>query len=284
MRIPPGTSIGRVHLRVGDLDRSLAFYTRVLGFHLLSRGDADATLGVPGTPLLVLTASPGLEPRPRRSTGLYHFAVLVPDRGALGQALLRLAAARWPLQGASDHAVSEALYLADPDGIGIEIYRDRPRDDWPMAGDRVEMVTEPLDLEPILTAAQQDTRDASRLPAGTTMGHVHLQVRDVPEADAFFRGALGFDVMQYMAPSALFVSAGGYHHHIGLNTWGTQGAPPQPVNTPGLEYFTVRLPDAAAVQDLRHALATAGIPMETRHDGTLVRDPSGNGVLLTALQ
>jgi catechol 2,3-dioxygenase len=282
MAIDPGTAIGAVHLRVSDLERSLRFYAHTLGLDTLARDDATAVLGSGGAALVAMRLLPGAIPRPRRSTGLYHFAVLVPDRASLGEALGRLVAMRWPLQGASDHGVSEALYLADPDGLGIEIYRDRPRAEWPRAGEGqgLAMVTDPLDLRALLDDAVRAGAVPARMPAGTRMGHVHLQVRDLDAADAFYHGALGFDVMQRLAGSALFVSAGGYHHHLGLNTWGVAGAPPAPVTAPGLDYVEVVLPNAPALDAVRRSLAERGAALEARDGGWLVHDPSSNAVLL----
>ncbi len=282
MPIDTGARIGAVHLRVSDLDRSLTFYTHVIGLEVLSRREDGAVLGAGGSALVVLRALSGAVPRPRHTTGIYHFAILVPDRASLGHALARIAAARWPLQGASDHGVSEALYLGDPDGIGIEIYRDRERADWPSDGDGLAMVTEALDLHGLLDGAVHGDEVEPRLPAGTRMGHVHLQVRDLAEAERFYHGALGFDVMQRLMPSALFVSAGGYHHHIGLNTWGVAGAPPQPEAAPGLDFFEVAVPTRAAVEQVRAGLADHGVSADRQGDAWLARDPSGNAVLVSA--
>lgn len=282
MSINPGAAIGRVQLRVSDLARSLTFYTAVLGLDVLSRGAGQATLGASARALVVLRVATGAVPRPGRTTGLYHFALLVPSRTDLGHALARVLAARWPLQGASDHGVSEALYLGDPDGIGIEIYRDRPRADWPARDGALHMVTEPLDLQTLLDEGLAGGAAVARVPADTRMGHVHLQVRDIGEAERFYHGALGFDVMQRMAASALFVSAGGYHHHVGLNTWGVAGAPPPPDTAPGLDYFTVVMPTRGALNETREALALAGASLVKRDGGWLARDPSENGLLLVA--
>ncbi len=281
MSIDAGAAIGGVHLRVSDLERSLAFYANVLGLERLSRDSETAVLGAGGRALVSLRALPDAVHRPRRTTGLYHFAVLVPDRASLGHALARLVAARWPLQGASDHGVSEAIYLADPDGLGIEIYRDRPREEWPRDAGGLAMVTDPFDLQALLDGVADAGGVPAQVPPLTRMGHVHLQVRDIAEAEGFYHGALGFDVMQRMAPGALFVSAGGYHHHIGLNTWGVAGAPAQPTAAPGLDYFDVTLPGAGAADAARAALAEQGVAVEERDGGWLAVDPSSNALRLT---
>jgi catechol 2,3-dioxygenase len=219
-------------------------------------------------------------PRVRGATGLYHFAVLVPSRADLGRALRRMVETDTVLQGAADHGVSEALYLADPDGNGIEVYRDRPRTEWPMVAGRLQMGADPLDIEALL--AGEPGRDGRGLAPATVMGHVHLHVSRLDEAERFYADILGFDVMQRYGPSALFVSAGGYHHHIGLNTWAGVGAPPPPASAIGLRHFVVRLPGEAARSALSDRVSAAGIPVESRADGVLVRDPAGNAILLTA--
>ena len=283
MSIDAGAAIGGVHLRVSDLDRSLTFYNQVLGLDVLSSDAESAALGAGGRALVSLRALSGAIPRPRRATGLYHFAVLVPDRASLGHALARLVSARWPLQGASDHGVSEAIYLGDPDGLGIEIYRDRPQDEWPRDANGLAMVSDPLDLRALLDEAVRDGEVPATVPPETRMGHVHLQVRELDEAEAFYHGALGFDVMQRMAPGALFVSAGGYHHHVGLNTWGVAGAPPAPESAPGLDHVEVLLPDAAALEATRSTLARQGVSLQARDGGWLAVDPSSNAVLVRAV-
>lgn len=280
MSIDPGVTIGGAHLRVSDLERSLAFYERVLGLEVQDRDRTHAALGAGARLLFTLREVASVVPRPRRSTGLYHAAVLVPNRASLGQVLARIVEARWPLQGASDHGVSEAIYLADPDGIGLEVYRDRPVSDWPRAGDTWAMVTEALGVRALLDEAVGAGAVPPRAPARTTLGHVHLQVRDIGEAEGFYHGALGFDVTQRMAPSALFVSAGGYHHHVGLNTWGVAGAPPQPDQSPGLDYFDVAFPSAAALDVAREMMGRRGVAMDAVEGGWLARDPSSNAVRL----
>lgn len=234
MSLPADAHIGQVSLTIQNLDRSLAFYQDVLGF--VANG---STLSPPGGRVLIeLTERKDAVPKPRRSTGLFHFAILVPSRAALGRSLRRLAAKKWPLSGASDHLVSEALYLSDPDGLGIEIYRDLPRESWRMNGGELAMATEPLDLQAIANEPGAEL-PWTGLDAGTVMGHVHLHVAHLDDAEAFYCGRIGFDPIVRRYTGALFVSAGGYHHHLGLNTWAGVGAPPPPENAVGLTAFTV---------------------------------------------
>jgi catechol 2,3-dioxygenase len=278
--IHPATRIGTVHLTVADLDRARRFYETTLGFRALPGGGSELLLGADDVPLLALTARPGARPKPAHATGLYHFAILVPDRRSLARSLRRLAEQGYPLGGASDHGVSEALYLSDPDENGIEIYRDRPRDAWPRDPDGHQaMVTQPLDLRDLL-AAGDATWDG--LAAGTRIGHIHLHVADLAAAEEFYCGTLGFELMQHYGHSAAFVSAGGYHHHIGLNTWAGVGAPPPPDDAAGLRYVEVVLPDAAEVERVVARAAAAGFAGERHGGGVLLRDPSHNGVLLVA--
>jgi len=286
--LPSGTAVGPVALTVADLGVSEPFYRDVLGFRPLERtGDGNTlALGAAGSeaPLLLLTEQPGARPKPARATGLYHFAVLFPDRRDLARALARLLQHRYSLQGASDHWVSEALYLADPDGNGIELYRDRPREAWKHARDgSVAMATDPLNLEGLLGELRGEEDTAERdLPAGTIIGHVHLHVGDLAAAERFYHGVLGFDVTMRSLPGALFVSAGGYHHHLGLNTWAGVGAPPPPPDAAGLRHFAVRLPDTATLHAVQERLQEAGIATESHASGLLAADPSGNRVLLTS--
>jgi catechol 2,3-dioxygenase len=275
--IHPAARIGAVRLAVADLGRSLNFYQESLGFALHRREGATAALGAGGPDLLLLEEQPGARPA-RGVTGLYHFAVLVPTRRDLARSLRRLAELRVPLQGASDHAVSEALYLADPDGNGIEIYRDRPRDEWPTAGREVRMTVDPLDLDGLL--AELDEAPWAGLPAGTTIGHMHLHVANLAQARAFYVGVIGFELMQSFGGSAEFVSAGGYHHHLGYNIWAGRGAPPPNPDMAGLRSFEVLLPHQAALDAVLARLAGAGLQADPSDGGHLVRDPSQNAVVL----
>jgi catechol 2,3-dioxygenase len=287
----PAAHIGAVHLTISNLDRAVGFYESRLGFAVHRREGRTAHLGAGGPDLLVLSESATAR-RPHGTTGLYHFAILVPSRADLGRALRRLVDTRTVLQGAADHGVSEALYLADPDGNGIEIYRDRPREQWPFVGVAeasaregvtagalakagLRMGADPLDLDGIL--AEPDRTTGNGLAPAAVIGHVHLHVSHLDAAERFYVGVLGFDLMQRYGPSALFVSAGGYHHHIGLNTWAGVGAPP-PAGAIGLEFFVVELPDATALGDTAARLDAAGVPSDRDERTLRTHDPSGNVV------
>jgi catechol 2,3-dioxygenase len=278
--IAAGTQLGPVSLVVSDLTSSQAFYTGALGLAARELDDGGVALGVPGSaPLVALHRDGSASALDRRATGLYHLAILLPSRADLGHAIHRLAQTRWPLDGASDHLVSEALYLSDPDGNGIEIYHDRPRDQWRYDGDRLQMATLPLDLRGIVGELGPDPGPQPVVPAGTTMGHVHLQVADIDDAEAFYHGVLGFDVTVRGYPGALFVSAGGYHHHIGLNTWHSAGSGPAAPGSVGLRSFEVVLPSEADLDAVRDRLAAAGLSVEPTVGDV---EPTAGGVEPTA--
>jgi catechol 2,3-dioxygenase len=235
MALPVDAHIGQVILTVRDLQQSLSFSRDILGFVEVGPG----RLAPPGGRVLIeLHERKDAIARPRRSSGLFHFAILVPTRAALGRSLRRLTDQGWPMSGAADHLVSEALYLSDPDGLGIEIYRDRPRDTWRVVNGEMAMATDPLDLQSIYEEPGAET-PWTGLEAGTVMGHVHLHVPHLDTAEAFYCGRIGFDPIVRRYPGALFVSAGGYHHHLGLNTWSGVGAPAPPENSVGLQSFTI---------------------------------------------
>jgi catechol 2,3-dioxygenase len=278
--IAPDAAIGTVRLTVSDLDRSRAFYERAIGLRPAELDDGTLAFGIAGERRLLELRGDSSAPRlNRRAPGLYHLAILLPSRLDLALALARLAETRWPLDGASDHLVSEALYLSDPDGNGIEIYRDRPRADWPRAGDQLQMSTLALDLNDVLGELREASELQPAAPSGTRVGHVHLQVTDLAEAEAFYHGVLGFDVM-VRYPGALFVSAGRYHHHIGLNIWHSAGAAPAAAGSVGLRSFEVELPGESELAALLARVDAASIPSTREHGGVLVRDPFGSGVVL----
>jgi catechol 2,3-dioxygenase len=281
--IPPGTSIGKVRLRVADIDALSEFYERVVGLRSVDRDGDLARLGPEGgEPLIELASAPTASPAPSFSTGLFHLAILVPDRPELARALKRVIEQGWRLTGASDHLVSEALYLRDPEGNGIEIYRDRPRDQWGhTTGGELRMATLPLDLDGVMRELDGDGEGSNGMPAGTTMGHVHLQVANIPAVEAFYNAELGLEVMVRSYPGALFLAAGGYHHHIGLNTWQSEGAPPPPEGALGLDRYELVLPDENERDAAAARVGATGDPVHLE-EGVLATDPSGNHVLLTA--
>jgi catechol 2,3-dioxygenase len=278
--IDPATQVGLVSLTVADLDRSLAYYTEALGFALMQRAGQTAILGAGGAPLLALTELPGARYWPGHHTGLYHFAILVPTRLDLARSLVHLLEVGLPFPGQADHDVSEALYLTDPDGNGIEIYRDRPRDEWRWLPEgRVHMTVEPLDVRSIMAEAAAQPTPWTGLPAGTRLGHMHLQVGNIQQAAEFYHGVLGFDITAQL-PGALFVSAGGYHHHLGLNIWQSRGAGPAPAGTAGLRYFTLELPSEQARAEVITRVNDAGLATAQVADAIAVRDPWDNVILL----
>lgn len=280
--IHPDTTVGPARLTVADLSRSLGFYEGVLGMQVARRTDGAVELGAGGNPLLILSERPGARPKPPRATGLYHVALLLPSRHDLARMIRRFAETRYPLTGASDHLVSEALYLDDPDGNGLEIYADRPRASWSYARDQVRMAVDPLDIDGILGELRGDGDVWAGMPVGSTVGHVHLHVSDLPSAEAFYCGILGFEVTARYGPAALFVAAGGYHHHLGLNTWAGVGAPPPPPGSAGLVYFVLRPPTPAAYAAMLARVQATAIAIEEAADGLLIRDPAQNSVLLQA--
>jgi catechol 2,3-dioxygenase len=271
--------MGPVELTVADLDRSLDYYRHAIGLQVREEGGGRASLGSNGTELLVLREVPGARPAPS-STGLFHFALLVPERRALASWLAHAIREQVPLTGVSDHFVSEALYLRDPDSHGIEIYADRPRELWEGTVFQ-RMTTEPLDLENLLGELDEpETEPFERLAEGTVMGHVHLQVAEIPETVRFYRDVLGFDVTAELGAQAVFLSAGGYHHHVGGNTWNSAGATPPPEGSASLQLTTVVLPDDESRRQAVERVAATGAEPEETDAGPVVRDPSGNRLLL----
>lgn len=278
VRLPAGTRLGPVSLQVADLGRSLDFYQEVLGLRVLATDGAGAVLGTsPGreeapAPLVELRERVGVAPVPRRGRlGLFHFAILLPRRAELGRFAAHISSRGEPM-GASDHRVSEALYLHDPDGMGIEVYADRPRKEWQRDGRQLVMATDPLDLEDLLRAGEGATWEG--MPPGTVMGHMHLHVGDLALAEAFYHRGLGLDKVVWSYPGALFLSAGGYHHHLGLNTWAA-GAPPAGKDDARLLEWELRVPSAQVARIALENLAGEGHAVEWSLDGGTVRDPWG---------
>ena len=284
--IHPETIPGIISLTVTNLKRSLDFYGGVLGLEVHEDQGTAATLGVSTDDgsmveeIIHLVENPQAELYPHH-TGLYHFAILVPDRRELARLLSRLGGANWEPEGYADHLVSESIYLRDPDGIGIEVYRDLPREKWSYRNDQIQMATLPLDVDALLEEIRLDTRDDMRLSAETRLGHVHLKVASIPDSEAFYVGKMGFDLMNRYGSGAEFVSAGGYHHHIGFNTWESASAPPPPAEAIGLRFFSLVFPDDPTLKRRVEILREAGVPVEVYEQGYGVLDPSRNPILLT---
>ncbi len=281
--IHPKASIGLVRLKVSNLDQSLAFYQEQLGFKLHWQNGALAGLGAGKEDLLELEMIPGARPRPRQGySGLYHFAILTPSRKALARSILHLVQNRTPVDGGADHLVSEALYLPDPDGNGIEIYRDRPASEWPFRDGKLVMDNRPLDVDGILAELDSGEEEWTGLHSDTTIGHIHLHVADLDSSEQFYHQALGFDKMMRFGTQAAFLSAGGYHHHIGINTWAGRGAPRPPENMAGLAWFTIRLPHQLALDEaVARAESAKASPKTVETEGAAFEDPSGNKFVFT---
>jgi catechol 2,3-dioxygenase len=280
--LDPRARIGVVRLAVADLDRAIAFYEGTIGLSTLDSSEGVARLGPEGgTPIVELEPDAAAPARPPGTTGLFHLAILVPSRSDLAAAVHRVSDAGWRFTGASDHLVSEALYLSDPEHNGIEIYRDRPREEWDYDDGQVRMATIPLNLQNVL-GELGDADPAAAMPAQTTMGHVHLNVSDLDDTEAFYAGGLGLDVTVRGYPGALFMSAGGYHHHVGANTWAGEGAPRPPLGALGLRRYEVVVPEAGELESVGRRLGDAGADVHRENGSLLATDPSGNAVRVVA--
>jgi catechol 2,3-dioxygenase len=282
--IPAATHVGAVHLSVADLERSIGYYESAIGLRVHRRDGDRVALGTGGDDLLVLREEPGARPV-RGASGLYHFALLVPERADLARWLAHAARERVPLVGMSDHYVSEAIYLSDPDEHGIEVYWDRPRDVW--EGKVAErMTTLPLDVADLLGVLDDPRAEPfETLAPGTVMGHIHLRVAEIPATAAFYCDALGFGLMAAFGAQAAFMSAGGYHHHLGANTWESRGAGQAAPGHATLERATIVVPSKGDVDRLAREVEMLGQepqPLPDGGAGVLVRDPSGNRVALTS--
>lgn len=277
--LPASTTVGAVHLTVADLDRSIDYYGHAVGLDVLEHDSGSASLGCGERELVCLVQERGAQPA-RGHTGLYHFALLLPARVDLARWLAHAVRDHVALVGLSDHFVSEALYLSDPDEHGIEIYWDRPRGLWEgRVADR--MTTLPLDVDSLLSELQDPRKEPfDALPSGTVMGHVHLKVARVDETIAFYRDVLGFALMAQLGPYAAFLSAGGYHHHIGANTWESAGATPPPPGSAALRHATIVLPDAGERDRVLERADRGGQAPKHDASGPVIRDPSGNMLAL----
>ncbi|MFS0864809.1 VOC family protein [Fredinandcohnia sp. 179-A 10B2 NHS] len=275
---PPYTFVGIVDIKVMDLERSLEFYQNIIGFQILEKSERKVLLTADGkNPLLSLEQPEGITPKEPRKTGLYHFAILLPTRADLGRVLYHLVQKNIPI-GASDHLVSEALYLDDPDGNGIEIYSDRPSETWEWSAGQVKMVTDPLDGQGVLAEGKGEPWKG--LPSETVMGHIHLHVSELNKTEEYYTKGLGFDVVTRYGAQALFISTGGYHHHIGLNTWNGVGAPAPSENSAGLKSFQLVLPNEAALQETIKNLQAIDAYVNEVNGVVETTDPSDNLIQL----
>lgn len=269
--LPPTTWLGPVTLRIADGDLVTRFYSSMLGYEITGFGE-QLTATPPGSavPHFLFEVDPQAPPRPPQAPGLYHAAILLPTRAELARVLRHLVERRWPLLGASDHGVSEALYLTDPEGNGLELYVDRPRTHWPRTTTgELAMVTEPLDLRDLLHELQRDPSPWSRMPGDARIGHVHLQVSSLDRAERFYVELLGFSVTQRSYPGALFVAVDGYHHHLGLNIWNSRRAAPAPPGSRGLVRFSIIVPERPAWEATLDRLEHAQRPVERGLTGPL---------------
>lgn len=275
----PNTFVSQVNLKVANLERSLTFYQEVIGLQVLHQTNRTADLTADGKTVLVSIQQPdNVVSKQGRTTGLYHFALLLPTRADLGRLLKHFLQVRYPLQGASDHLVSEAIYLADPDGNGIEVYSDRPASGWSWTNGEVEMATVALDAESLL--AEGEGAAWTGLPAGTIMGHIHLHVSELQKTEEFYTKGLGFEVVTRYGGQALFISTGKYHHHIGLNTWNGVGAPPAAENSVGMESYTMVLPSEEKREQIISQLKEMGVTVTEEKGAFITADPSGNRIRL----
>jgi catechol 2,3-dioxygenase len=280
-RLPAATQIGHAHLQVANLERALKFYQELIGFKTISRENDTVMLSATGQfpAHIILTARADAKPKPPRTTGLFHNAIRFPNRRELARVFRRLIEHGWPFQGFSDHIVSEALYLTDPDGNGVELCTDRPHEQWHWRNGMVEMATDPLDVDDLLREVENNSTPWNDVHPDTDVGHVHLHIADLQKAESFYCGVLGFEVTQRSYPGALFIAAGGYHHHLGLNIWAGKDAPPPPPEAVGLRAFSITIPDAATLEILKTRLQSAKIFFEESNASAIAtRDQDNNGV------
>ena len=280
MKIDPQLTLGSVALTVSDLAQSLSFYQERIGLTLRKRDGDVAYLGTAERELLVLHENRDSR-RVKARAGLYHFALLVSSRLELAKVLTHLADTKTALQGLSDHLVSEAIYLSDPDGNGIEIYRDRPRDEWRTKDGALQMDTIAMDVDGLLAELAHRPSAWTGLDAATVMGHIHLHVADLDRDETFYKDVLGFDLVTRYGTAASFLSAGGYHHHIGMNTWSRAGTIAPPPDATGLRWYTIQFSTRARLQTVADNALALGVSVMERGDTVFLRDPSQNGILLT---
>ncbi|MFC4401690.1 VOC family protein [Gracilibacillus xinjiangensis] len=275
----PNTFVSHVKIKVQDLDRSIQFYQQIVGFDIFEKTENTVQLTADGkTSILSLERPEGVQPKESRTTGLYHFAILLPTRKDLADFVFHVVNEGVQL-GASDHLVSEALYFSDPDGNGIEVYADRDPANWKWQSDQVIMAVDPLDFENL--AKEGNPNAWQGLPPKTVMGHIHLHVAELTKTQEFYTKGLGFDIVASLGNQALFIATGNYHHHIGLNTWNGVGAPQPPVNSAGLEYFELTYPNQNSLDQVIEKLNSIGVSVMEDADKAMITDPSGNKIKLT---
>jgi catechol 2,3-dioxygenase len=275
-QLPDGTNLSHVHLRTPNLKRAVDFYVRVIGLKVIEHAAADVSLSATGRAPAALTFTEDWNAvaRPKEATGLYHLAILFPTRSDLANALRRVVAADYPLQGASDHVIGESLHLDDPDGNGVELYIDQPRSKWPMReGQLIPTITKPLNIAGLLATADERPTPPTAAPE-TRMGHINLHVADLAEAEKFYHDFLGLKVMTRIGREAVFLAAGGYHHHIAANTWAGKARPPE--NSIGLISYRLEVPDAGTLAAVRERARRFGYDVQMAGDILQVRDPNRN--------
>lgn len=271
--------VKQIVLKVRDLNKSLNFYQEILGFEVLEKAANKVLLTADGsTPIITLTSSDKIIKKLPKRTGLYHFAILLPERFQLGLFLKNLRENNYDITGGADHGVSEAIYIKDPDDNGIEVYSDLDNSEWNRKNGQIEMITDPLDYEDILDETGDRVWDG--IPKKTKIGHIHLHVDNLEKAEEFYVQGLGFDVIQKMGKSALFLSTGGYHHHIGLNTWNGVGADSQPENAAGMGYFVIKFPDQRTISETLDNLKKMGYKVIEKENDIFIEDPAGNSIKL----
>ncbi|MCL4560876.1 MAG: VOC family protein [Chloroflexi bacterium] len=280
--LPPATEVGAVTLKTARLEQQLEFYTQVIGLQPLHKEEVagQVVLGAGRRPIIVLQETPEAHRPPPNATGLYHAAILFPDRHALAVKMAQIETLRVPY-GYADHLVSEAFYLSDPEGNGLELYWDRPREAWVWEGQRVRMASEPIDLVGFFGELKEGeaAQSGPEAAVGTQLGHIHLRIANIELAEKFYHDLLGFDVTARW-PGALFLSAGGYHHHLGMNTWESRGGKPPELLSTGLAEFSLALPDPAELDRLAQRLAASEVEVERDGGDALIRDPFQNQIRL----
>jgi len=275
----PSIYVNEIELKVLDLNRSKEFYTNIMGFKVLKEEESKVVLSADGVnPMVTIVEPEDVIEKPPRRTGIYHFAILLPSRKDLGLFLKHIRESNYPIVGGAYHGVSEAVYLQDPDDNGIEVYADIDEKEWDRKNGEINMVTEPLDYKAIIGLTGEETWQG--LPEDTIIGHIHLHVGDLDQARRFYCDGLGFDLITSMANSALFLSTGGYHHHIGLNIWHGRNAPPLPENSAGMKYLSLAFPNHEVLKEKINNLRKLGYEIIENEEGLFTKDPSDNFIKL----